>query len=235
MPQPNMKQMLKQVQKMQEDMMAAQEQLKDEVVEASRRRRDGHRDGHRRPRAQGDQDRPRGDRSRGRELLQDMVLAAVNEALRSAQELPPQDGRRSPAASTSAPSGLPGSGCPSRACTPRPSSGSITELGKLPGIGSAPRSASPSTSCAPRGGRARARRRDPRGQGAHRPVRDLLQPRRRAALPHLPGRAARPRGHLRRRGARRRDPDRAHARVPRPSTTCSAARCRRSTASTPRT
>ena len=35
MPQPNMQQMLKQVQKMQEDMMAAQESLKDEVVEAS--------------------------------------------------------------------------------------------------------------------------------------------------------------------------------------------------------
>ena len=35
MPQPNMQQMLKQVQKMQQDMMAAQESLKDEVVEAS--------------------------------------------------------------------------------------------------------------------------------------------------------------------------------------------------------
>jgi DNA-binding YbaB/EbfC family protein len=88
MPQPpNMNQMLKQVQKMQQDMMAAQEQLKDESVEAS---------------AGGgmvtvvvsgdlvvksividpqaiDPDDP--------ELLSDMVLAAVNEALRSAQEL----------------------------------------------------------------------------------------------------------------------------------------------------
>jgi nucleoid-associated protein EbfC len=35
MPQPNMQQMMKQVQKMQEDMMAAQEQLKHEEVEAS--------------------------------------------------------------------------------------------------------------------------------------------------------------------------------------------------------
>ena len=35
MPQPNMNQMLKQVQKMQADMMAAQEQLKHEEVEAS--------------------------------------------------------------------------------------------------------------------------------------------------------------------------------------------------------
>ena len=35
MPQPNMNKMLKQVQQMQADMMKAQEQLKDEVVEAS--------------------------------------------------------------------------------------------------------------------------------------------------------------------------------------------------------
>jgi DNA-binding YbaB/EbfC family protein len=82
-----MQQLLKQAQRMQEEMLAAQESLKDEVVEAS---------------AGGgmvtvqvtgdlnvksitidsqaiDPDDP--------ELLQDMVLAAVNEALRSAQEL----------------------------------------------------------------------------------------------------------------------------------------------------
>jgi DNA-binding YbaB/EbfC family protein len=88
MPQPpNMQQMLKQVQKMQQDMMAAQEQLKDETVEAT---------------AGGgmvsvvvtgdlvvksisidpeaiDPDDP--------EMLADLVLAAVNEGLRSAQEL----------------------------------------------------------------------------------------------------------------------------------------------------
>ena len=87
MPQPNMNQMLKQVQKMQADMLAAQEKLKDERVEAS---------------AGGgmvkvvvtgdleikeitiaaeaiDPDDP--------ELLSDLVLAAVNEGLRSAQEL----------------------------------------------------------------------------------------------------------------------------------------------------
>ena len=88
MPQPpNMNKMLQQVQKMQQDMVAAQEQLKNESVEAS---------------AGGgmvkvvvsgdlevksitisadaiDPDDP--------ELLQDMVLAAVNEGLRSAQEL----------------------------------------------------------------------------------------------------------------------------------------------------
>jgi nucleoid-associated protein EbfC len=88
MPQPpKMNKMLQQVQKMQQDMVAAQEQLKNETVEAS---------------AGGgmvkvvvsgdlevksitiaadaiDPDDP--------ELLQDMVLAAVNEGLRSAQEL----------------------------------------------------------------------------------------------------------------------------------------------------
>ena len=85
--QPNMQQLLKQAQKMQADMMAAQEQLKDETVEAS---------------AGGgmvtvvvsgdlvvksikidpdaiDPDDP--------EMLSDLVLAAVNEGLRSAQEM----------------------------------------------------------------------------------------------------------------------------------------------------
>lgn len=84
---PNMQQMMKQVQKMQADMVAAQEALKDEQVQAS---------------AGGgmvtvtvsgdlvvkditidasaiDPEDP--------ELLQDMVLAAVNEGLRQAQEL----------------------------------------------------------------------------------------------------------------------------------------------------
>jgi nucleoid-associated protein EbfC len=85
--QPNMQQLLKQAQKMQQDMMAAQEELKNETVEAS---------------AGGgmvtvvvsgdlavksiridpdaiDPDDP--------EMLADLVLAAVNEGLRSAQEM----------------------------------------------------------------------------------------------------------------------------------------------------
>ena len=87
MPQPNMNQMLKQVQKMQQDMMKAQEQLANETVTSS---------------AGGgmvtvtitgdlivkdiridsdaiDPEDP--------ELLQDMILAAINEAIRQAQEL----------------------------------------------------------------------------------------------------------------------------------------------------
>ena len=87
MPQPNMNQMLKQVQKMQADMMKAQEALASETVQAS---------------AGGgmvtatitgdlvlkdiaiDPDAVDPDDV---ELLQDMVLAAVNEAIRQAQEL----------------------------------------------------------------------------------------------------------------------------------------------------
>jgi nucleoid-associated protein EbfC len=92
MPQPNINKMMKQVQQMQADMMKAQEQLKDEVVEASAGggmvtvkvtgdlevkeiRID--------PGALGDGEVSPDDI----EMLQDMVLAAVNEAIRSAQEL----------------------------------------------------------------------------------------------------------------------------------------------------
>ena len=85
-PQPNMQQMMKQVQKMQADMMAAQESLKDERVEAS---------------AGGGMVKvvatgelaiesitidPAAVDPEDVEMLQDTVLAAVNEALRSAQE-----------------------------------------------------------------------------------------------------------------------------------------------------
>jgi DNA-binding YbaB/EbfC family protein len=84
---PNMQQMMKQVQKMQADMAAAQEQLKHEEVEASAG------GGMLKVKVSGDlvvksvviaaeaidPDDP--------ELLQDMVLAAVNEAMRAAQEL----------------------------------------------------------------------------------------------------------------------------------------------------
>ena len=88
MPQPpNMNKMLQQVQKMQQDMMAAQEALKSEVVEASAG------GGMVTVKVSGDlvvksiviaaeaidPEDP--------ELLQDMVLAATNEALRAAQEL----------------------------------------------------------------------------------------------------------------------------------------------------
>jgi DNA-binding YbaB/EbfC family protein len=82
-----MQQMMKQVQKMQEQMMAAQESLKDEVVEASAG------GGMVTVRVTGDLNfkeikiDPQAVDPEDVELLQDMVLAAVNEALRSAQEL----------------------------------------------------------------------------------------------------------------------------------------------------
>ena len=87
MPQPNMQQMLQQVQKMQKDMMAAQEQLAEETVTASAGGgmvtvtvsgdlilKDIKSDA-----AALDPEDP--------EIVQDMVLAAVNEAIRQAQEL----------------------------------------------------------------------------------------------------------------------------------------------------
>ena len=87
MPQPNMQQLLKQAQKMQQDMLAAQEALKDEVVEASAG------GGMVTVKVTGDlvvksiTIDPEAVDPEDVELLQDMVLAAVNEALRSAQEL----------------------------------------------------------------------------------------------------------------------------------------------------
>ena len=85
--QPNMNQMMKQVQQMQAEMMKAQEQLKHEVVEASAG------GGMVTVKVTGDLEiqeikiDPQAVDPEDVELLQDMVLAAVNEALRSAQEL----------------------------------------------------------------------------------------------------------------------------------------------------
>lgn len=87
MPQPNMQQMLKQVQKMQQEMEAAQESLKDEVVTASAG------GGMVTVEVTGDLQvksikiDPGAIDPEDAEMLEDMVLAAVNEGLRSAQEL----------------------------------------------------------------------------------------------------------------------------------------------------
>ena len=88
MPQPpNMQQMLKQVQKMQADMVKAQEELKNEVVEASAG------GGMVTVKISGDLEvrelriDPEAVDPDDAELLQDMVLAAMNEAIRAAQEL----------------------------------------------------------------------------------------------------------------------------------------------------
>ena len=91
MPQPNINKMLKQVQQMQAEMMKAQEQLKDEEVEASagggmvtvkmtgdRQLKEVLID----PGALGDEIAPE-----DLEMLQDTLVAAINEASRSAEEL----------------------------------------------------------------------------------------------------------------------------------------------------
>jgi len=84
---PNMQQMLQQVQKMQQEMEAAQEQLKDEIVEASSG------GGMVTVRVSGDLAvksiviDPDAVDPDDVEILSDMVLAAVNEALRMAQDL----------------------------------------------------------------------------------------------------------------------------------------------------
>jgi DNA-binding YbaB/EbfC family protein len=93
MPQPNLNKMMKQVQEMQAEMMKAQEQLKHEVVEGSAG------GGMVTVKVSGDLELqeikidPNALGGQGEidaedlELLQDMVLAAANEAVRSAQEL----------------------------------------------------------------------------------------------------------------------------------------------------
>ena len=86
-PQPNMQQLLEQAQKMQQEMIEAQEALKDEVVEASAG------GGMVTVQVTGDLRvksitiDPKAVDPDDVELLQDMVLAAVNEAVRAAQEL----------------------------------------------------------------------------------------------------------------------------------------------------
>ena len=86
-PQPNMQQLLKQAQKMQEEMLAAQESLRHEVVEASAG------GGMVTVAVTGEMYvksvtiNPDAVDPDDVELLQDMVLAAVNEGLRAAQEL----------------------------------------------------------------------------------------------------------------------------------------------------
>ena len=85
--QPNLNQMMKQVQQMQAEMAKAQEELKNEVVEASAG------GGMVTVKITGDMELrevvidPEAVDPEDVELLQDMVLAAANEAIRSAQEL----------------------------------------------------------------------------------------------------------------------------------------------------
>lgn len=87
MPQPNLQNMMKQVQKMQADMAAAQEQLRNEEVTASAG------GGMVTVKITGDLQvkeikiDPEAIDPEDPDLLQDMVLAAVNQAINNAQEL----------------------------------------------------------------------------------------------------------------------------------------------------
>ena len=243
MPQPpNLGALLQQAQKMQEEMMAAQEKLKDERVEASAG------GGMVKVVMTGDLELkslaidPDAVDPEDVEMLQDMVLAAVNEALRQAMELQskahrrwaawtrPRRSTRSAASAAWAGSAAAGGRPRRRAAQPRraaqaevasllapPVQRLVTELGKLPGIGNrtAQRLAFHLLRASPEDAHALADAiRDVKERIS--PLRGLLQPGRGPALHDLPRRAPRPRADLRRRGAGRRDPGRAHARVPRP-------------------
>jgi DNA-binding YbaB/EbfC family protein len=109
--QPNMNAMLKQVQKMQADMVKAQEELKNEVVEASAG------GGMVTVKISGDLEirelriDPEAVDPDDVDLLQDMVLAAVNEGIRSAQELAANK-MNAAAGGLAGPGGLGGLGLP---------------------------------------------------------------------------------------------------------------------------
>ena len=82
-----MQQMLAQVQKMQQDMAAAQEAAQARDRRGVGRRGHGHREGDRRPAGPVGAIDPEAVDPEDVDILSDMVLAAVNEALRAAQEL----------------------------------------------------------------------------------------------------------------------------------------------------
>jgi nucleoid-associated protein EbfC len=109
--QPNMNAMLKQVQKMQADMVKAQEELKNEVVEASAG------GGMVTVKISGDLEirelriDPEAVDPEDVELLQDMVQAAVNEGIRAAQELAASK-MNAAAGGMAGPGGLGGLGLP---------------------------------------------------------------------------------------------------------------------------
>jgi nucleoid-associated protein EbfC len=109
--QPNMNAMMKQVQKMQADMLKAQEELKNEVVEASAG------GGMVTVKITGDLELrevridPEAVDPDDVEMLQDMVQAATNEAIRSAQELASSK-MNAAAGGLAGPGGLGGLGLP---------------------------------------------------------------------------------------------------------------------------
>ena len=193
---PNVQQMMAQVQKMQQDMEVAQEELRqNEVVEASAGRRHGAREGERRPAGEGGADRPRR-RSTPRTSRSSATWCSRRSTRRCARPRSWPSARWAvpPRGSTSAAS----AGWACRVCerrllrAARPAAGDRALQ--------APRGRAPHRAAAGlphparlRRGRRRAGRGDHRGQGEDRPLRGLLQPHRRAPLPDLRGHAPRPR------------------------------------------
>ena len=177
MPQPpNLNALLQQAQKMQADMMAAQEKLKDETVEASAG------GGMVKVVMSGDLELkslvidPDAVDPEDVEMLQDMVMAAINEAMRQAMELQGKAtgmGGMDAGAAMDALGGLglgglggggggrrrppgrrartaPRAASRGSRCSPRRSSAWSPSWASSPASATAPRSGSPSTSCAPR-------------------------------------------------------------------------------------
>ena len=241
MPQPpNLNKMLQQAQEMMAQQQEAQEALKQERVEASAG------GGMVKVVASGDLRLqsitidPDAVDPEDVEMLQDLVTAAVNEALRQVEELAPprwaaawatwtptRCSRRSAGSAWAAdsPAAAAGRRPPARGAQPRGAPRAEEEVDAARAAGPAPHHRA-----RPAAGHRRAHRtapglphpaqhgrggqrpvgRDPRGQGPHPPVRDLLQPRGRAALHDLRRRPPRSDGHLRRRGGGGRHPGRAH-------------------------
>ena len=188
MPQPNMQQLLKQAQKMQQDMLEAQEALKNEVVEASAG------GGMVTVKVTGDL---MSSRSRSMPTPSTPTTSRCSRTWswrRSTRGCAPprssprlearRDHRRARRPGLASSAALPAALPKSDAMYAPPVQRLITELSKLPGDRRPHRAAArvPHPRARRRGG-ARARRRDPRGQAADRPMRGLLQPRRGAALP----------------------------------------------------
>ncbi len=205
--------LMKQAQQMQAEMLEAQEKLKDEVVEAS---------------AGGGMVKVKmgGDLTL-REIVIDPEAIDPEEAELLAGDGPGR-GQRGPAR-------RPGAGQledgRDRRRRPAAASAGCWAVERGPGTAGAPRRralaaagdrpADRAAARLPPPARARRRglrprRRDPRSEGEGRPLRRVLQPRRGPAVPDLRRPEPRPGDDLRGRGAGRRDPDRAHPRIPRP-------------------
>ena len=235
MPQPNMQQMLQQVQKMQED-MPRRRSSSSRGGRGLRRRRHGHRQGQRRPGRQVDHDRPRGDRPRGpRAARRTWCSPPSTRRMRAPRSWPPS-------AWAALTGGLDlGSLGPARACSrsvvrtarPAPDHRARQAAGHRPAHGAAARVPHPAHRTRPTPSRWPTRSARSRSGSAlcevcfnlaDEPRCDICRDERRDASIDL-----------RRRGAGRRDPDRAHARVPRPLPRARRRAVARSTASIPRT